>query len=154
TYKRASARRYGWITLEACAPSSTDRPLAKEDRMSQRNTTAAASLLAVSALMSLSLTIITGDSAFAAGRHLYKGRVSQSVATADRLLVKGKYAAAADYYRTALRKNPKDINAQVGLGMALTKMFKLDGAQEQFDKALARDPGHPGAHAGKAMLLL
>jgi len=104
--------------------------------------------------MSLSLTLTNGDSAFAATRHLYKGRVSQSVATADRLLVKGRYSAAADYYRAALRKNSKDTNAQVGLGMAYTKMFKLDGAQEQFDKALARDPGNPGAHAGKAMLLL
>jgi tetratricopeptide (TPR) repeat protein len=122
--------------------------------MSQRKTTAAASILAAGALMSLTLTLTTGDSAFAASHHLYKGRVSQSVATADRLLVKGKYDAAAGIYRAALHKNPKDINAQVGLGMAYTKLFKLDGAQEQFDKALARDPGNPGAHAGKAMLLL
>jgi len=107
------------------------------------------------AFLSLSFLSGVGTAALAsAPRHLYKGRISQSVAAADRLLVKGRYSAAADYYQAALRRNPRDVNANVGLGMALGKQFKLDAADEQFDKALARDPNNPGAHAGKAMVML
>lgn len=83
-----------------------------------------------------------------------QGTVSQSVLAADRLLLKGKYPAAADYYRNALKRNPHDLNAAVGLGMVLGKQFKLDGADQQFDKVLARDASNPGAHAGKAMVML
>lgn len=89
-----------------------------------------------------------------ARRHIYKGRVSRTVAAADQLLVKGRYAQAAEYYRTALKRSPGDLNAAVGLGMALGKQFKLDAAEEQFDRVLARDPGNPGAHSGKAMVML
>src|SRR5215471_6907692 len=89
-----------------------------------------------------------------ARRHIYKGRISHTVVVADQLLVKGKYAQAADFYRTALSKDPGDVNAAVGLGMALGKQFKLDGAEEQFDHVLAKDPENPGAHSGKAMVML
>jgi tetratricopeptide (TPR) repeat protein len=106
------------------------------------------------ACSALALCTFDQSACLAAGKHYYKGQVSQNVAAADRLLVKGKYAAAADYYRAALKRNSKDINAQVGLGMALEKLFKLDGAEEQFDKAIARDPNNPKAHAGKALVML
>ncbi len=89
-----------------------------------------------------------------ARRHIYRGTVSHTVVMADQLLVKGKYAQAADFYRAALNKNSGDVNAAVGLGMALGKQFKLDGAEEQFDRVLAKDPGNPGAHSGKAMVML
>jgi tetratricopeptide (TPR) repeat protein len=90
----------------------------------------------------------------AARRHIYKGRISETVAAADKLLLKGKYDIAANYYRTALKRNPRDVNAAVGLGMALGRQFKLDAADEQFSKVIERDPDNPGAHAGKAMVML
>ncbi len=68
--------------------------------------------------------------------------------------MKGKYADAAKYYQSALKRNPHDVNANIGYGMALTKQFKLDGADDQFNKALARDPNNPGAMAGKALNML
>lgn len=95
-----------------------------------------------------------GASAATAKRHIYKGRVSQAVLNADRLLVKGRYQSAADIYRSALSRNPGDLNAAVGLGMALGRQFKLDAADQQFDKVLSKDPGNPGALAGKATVML
>jgi tetratricopeptide (TPR) repeat protein len=90
----------------------------------------------------------------AASNRLYKGSVSASVAAADRMMMKGKYADAAAYYQSALKRNPHDTNANIGYGMALTKQFKLDAADDQFNKALARDPNNPGALAGKALTML
>jgi superkiller protein 3 len=83
-----------------------------------------------------------------------KGRVDRDVAMGDELMLKGKYADAADFYRQAINRNSKDVAAIVGLGMALGKQFKLDGAQEQFDKALELDSNNPMAHAGMGMVLL
>lgn len=105
----------------------------------------------MAATFALSLTQLQAD---AASKKFYKGSVSQSVAAADRMMTKGNYAAAGDFYKQALKRNPKDTNANIGYGMALTKQFKLDGAEEQFNKALSRDPNNPGAHAGKALSLL
>jgi len=90
----------------------------------------------------------------AASKRFYKGSVSASVAAADQMMMKGKYAAAAAYYQSALKRNPRDTNANIGYGMALTKQFKLDAADDQFNKALARDPNNPGALAGKALTML
>ena len=100
--------------------------------------------------------LLSSDAAHveAASKRLYKGTVSASVAAADRMMMKGKYAAAATFYQAALKRNPRDTNANVGYGMALTKQFKLDAADDQFNKALARDPNNPGALAGKALTML
>lgn len=108
----------------------------------------------VSACAAFSLSICAQDSADAASKRLYHGRISQSVASADRLMMKGKYDDAAKFYQAALKRNPRDYNANVGYGMALAKQFKLDGAEDQFNKALRADPDNPGAHAGKALTLL
>lgn len=97
------------------------------------------------------LSSVGATRAEAASKRFYKGTVSVSVATADRMMMKGKYAEAATYYQAALKRNPKDTNANIGYGMALTKQFKIDGADDQFNKALARDPKNPGALAGKAL---
>lgn len=107
-----------------------------------------------SVLTACSFTLVATADAQAASKRLYHGRISQSVAAADSLMMKGKYAEAAKYYQTALKRNPRDTNANIGYGMALTKQFKIDGAEEQFNKALARDPQNPGAHAGKALNML
>jgi tetratricopeptide (TPR) repeat protein len=102
----------------------------------------------------LAFGIVATPEADAARRHIYKGRVSETVMAADRMLLKGKYDVAANYYKTALKRSPNDINAAVGLGMALGRQFKLDAADQQFDKVIAKDPDNPGAHAGKAMVML
>jgi tetratricopeptide (TPR) repeat protein len=83
-----------------------------------------------------------------------KGRIDRDVAMGDELMLKGKYADAAELYRQAINRNSKDVAAVVGLGMALGKQFKLDGAQEQFDKALELDPNNAMAHSGMGMVLL
>lgn len=101
----------------------------------------------------ITCSVLSND-AFAASRHFYRGTISQNVAAADRLMTKGKYDQAANFYKAALKKNPNDVNAHIGYGMALTKQFKLDAADENFDKALKRDANNPGAHAGKALAML
>jgi tetratricopeptide (TPR) repeat protein len=109
----------------------------------------------VNAAVTVSLLSSFGATlAEAASKRLYKGSVSASVAAADRMMTKGKYAAAAAYYQSALKRNPRDTNANIGYGMALTKQFKLDAADDQFNKALARDPNNPGALAGKALTMI
>lgn len=115
---------------------------------------AATSLLFASAITAFSLSLLIADDAVAASKRFYKGRVSAGVVSADRMMTKGKYDQAAKFYQAALKRNSKDTNAQIGYGMALAKQFKLDGAEEQFNKALARDPSNPSAHAGKALTMV
>jgi tetratricopeptide (TPR) repeat protein len=110
--------------------------------------------IGVATIAALSLSTFLTCGSDAASKRFYKGTVSQSVAEADRLMVKGKYADAAKFYQAALKHNPNDTNANIGYGMALAKRFKLDGADEQFNKALKRSPNNPGAHAGKALTML
>lgn len=43
---------------------------------------------------------------------------------------------------------------QSGLGTALAKQFKLDGADELFDRVLASNPNNALAYAGKATVIL
>ncbi len=83
-----------------------------------------------------------------------KGRVERDVAMADQLMLKGKYADAADLYKQAANRNPKNLPVLLGLGLALAKQFKLDGAGEQFDKVLAIDPNNALAQCGRATVLL
>ncbi len=45
------------------------------------------------------------------------------------------------------------VPAMIGAGWAQGKLFKLDAANANFDKALAKNPSNPMAHAGKAMVL-
>jgi tetratricopeptide (TPR) repeat protein len=118
---------------------------------------------------STSLNIELNSSAFAAqsvapresssatggkSRKVFKGKIERDVMMADDLMLKRKYAEAADLYRQAISRNAKNVQAIVGLGTALGKQFKLDAADEQFDKALALDSGNAAAHSGKAVVLL
>ncbi len=114
-------------------------------------------LLTVSAsiaITAISASLFLPTSVEASSRRFYKGTISQSVVMADRMMQKGKYADAAKYYQAALKRNPRDTNANIGYGMALAKQFKIDGADDQFNKALSRDPNNPGALAGKALNML
>ncbi|HEY9871712.1 MAG TPA: tetratricopeptide repeat protein [Candidatus Obscuribacterales bacterium] len=88
------------------------------------------------------------------GNTTLKGRIERDVAMADQLLQKGRYADAVDLYRQALKRNRRNVGVLVGLGTALARQFKLDGAEEQFDKALAIDPKNALARSGKATVLL
>jgi tetratricopeptide (TPR) repeat protein len=78
--------------------------------------------------------------------------VKAEIIKADDLMGKGKFSEAADVYHQALNKDPKSLAGLLGYGFALAKQFKLDGANDQLDKALALDPGNPMALAGKAMI--
>lgn len=90
----------------------------------------------------------------ARGKKVIKAKIERDVMMADDLMAKGKYADAAELYRQAINRNTKNVQAISGLGMALGRQFKLDGAMEQFDKALELDPKNALAHCGKAMCLL
>lgn len=122
--------------------------------MKNRRNQDVARVMILSAVCAFSLSLLQTNDAGAASKRFYKGSVSASVAAADRMMVKGKYAEAANHYQAALKRNPRDTNANIGYGMALAKQFKIDGAEDQFNKALARDPNNPGAHAGKALNML
>src|SRR5579871_4832397 len=67
---------------------------------------------------------------------LLKGKIDRQVAFADSLMLKGKYTEAENLYKESLARNKNNIAARTGLGMALAKQFKLDGAAEQFDQVL------------------
>lgn len=83
-----------------------------------------------------------------------KARISQEQLMADDLIRKGKFNEAEELYRTALNKQPKDVNVRNGLAYAYAKSFKLDRADEEFDKVLKADAQNAMAHCGKAQVLL
>jgi tetratricopeptide (TPR) repeat protein len=82
------------------------------------------------------------------------GRVKHDILPAEKLLSQGKYADAEGMFREALVANPADAQATIGLGIALAKQFKLDGADELFDRSLAQDPNNALAYSGKATVVL
>jgi len=83
---------------------------------------------------------------------VFKIKISKEIVMADQLMAKGKYAEAGELYRQAINNDPKSLPGYLGFGMALAKQFKLDGAAQTLDKALALDPGNPVALSGKAMV--
>ncbi len=83
-----------------------------------------------------------------------KGKVSKDIMEADDLLSKGDWNKAADAYHNAMNRDQKNPAAVAGYGMALGKQYKLDAAEEQFNKALELDPTNAVAHAGKALVLM
>lgn len=85
---------------------------------------------------------------------LFRGRITANTKRAETLLLRGKYDQAEAAFRSAIARNSKDVDARSGLGMALAMEFKLDGADDQLDRALALDPTNPLACTGKAMVLL
>jgi tetratricopeptide (TPR) repeat protein len=85
---------------------------------------------------------------------LFKGKVSIGASKGESLLVAGKFDEASRTFRQALNKNSKDTAALTGLGFALASQFKIDGADQQFTKALAVDPKFALAHVGKAYVTL
>lgn len=82
------------------------------------------------------------------------GRVKHDIMPAEKLLSQGKYSDAEGMFREALVNNPADVQATIGLGISLAKQFKLDGADELFDRVLATDPNNAMAFSGKATVML
>jgi tetratricopeptide (TPR) repeat protein len=81
---------------------------------------------------------------------IFKGSVSAEVANGEKLLLNGQYPQAATVFHDVLNQNSKDLPALCGMGFALALQFKLDGAEEQFNKALAVNSNEPLAHVGLA----
>jgi tetratricopeptide (TPR) repeat protein len=96
---------------------------------------------------------ISGLTIAAIGKRPFQIRITREVVRADQLMLQGKYDEAADLYKGEMGRNPRSVPAQVGFGMALAKQFKLDGAEETFNKVLQQDPMNAMAHAGKAMVI-
>lgn len=84
----------------------------------------------------------------------FQVRITREVVRADQLMLQGKYDEAADLYKGEMGRSPKSVAATVGYGMALAKQFKLDAADDHFNKVLSMDPMNAMAHCGKAMVTL
>ena len=89
-----------------------------------------------------------------AANQVLSGQVKTNAAPAEKALSEGKYGDAEGMFREILVNNPQDLNATVGLGLALAKQFKLDGADQLFERVLAKDPNNALAFAGKATVIL
>lgn len=96
----------------------------------------------------------SGSSAALPNNSILTGKVATNIAPAEKLLAQGKYAEAEANFRDILVNSPQDVQATVGLGIALAKQFKLDGADALFDRVLTTDPNNATAYAGKATVML
>lgn len=122
--------------------------------------------LLLSALLSLSIAVAgaqgsqrtligTDDAGHKSSRgKLFKGKVSYRISKAEKLLMSNKLEEATEAFRQETKRNPRNIDARAGLGVALALQFKLDGADEQFDNVLQIDPSNAVAHSGKALCAL
>lgn len=90
-----------------------------------------------------------------AKRHVLRGGVFVYTGDprTDEMLNMRKYADVEERCLDQLKRNPGSIQAMIGAGWAQGKLFKLDAARANFDKAIAKNPTSPMAHAGKAMVL-
>jgi|AGTN01.2.fsa_nt_gi Tfp pilus assembly protein PilF len=88
------------------------------------------------------------------GGKLFKGRIAFQVAKAENLWLLHKYDEAGAAFRKELKKHPNNLDARSGLGMTLVMQFKLDGAEEQFDQVLTKQPDNSLAHVGKAIVAM
>lgn len=112
-------------------------------------------------LLATTIGVVSGQPAYANESRMQlaevsklRGKVSRDMMEADDMMAKGDWAKAADAYKNVMNKDSKNASAFAGYGMALGKQFKLDGADEQFDKALQIDPTNAVAHVGKALVLM
>ncbi len=111
-------------------------------------------LALLGAMFALTPCIVATPSHAAQQSTRLTGRINHEVVMADDLMMKGKFAQAAELYHDAINKDSKNINALNGYGMALGRQFKLDAAQDQFQKTLTADPQNAPAHLGLAMVAL
>lgn len=85
-------------------------------------------------------------------KRIFRGAVSKEASVGEKALLSGQYDQAADSFRAALNKNSRDVAALCGLGFALAVQFKLDGAEQQFKKAISVKKDDPLAHVGMAFV--
>lgn len=111
-------------------------------------------LALLGAMVALSPCIVATPAGAAPQTKRLSGKINHEVVMADELMMKGKFAQAAEIYHDALNKDNKNIQAMNGYGMALGRQFKLDAAQEQFRKTLTEDAQNAPAHLGLAMVAL
>lgn len=111
-------------------------------------------LALLGAIVALTPSIIAPQAQATQHTRRLSGRINHEVVMADELMMKGKFAQAAEIYHDVINKDTKNIQAMNGYGMALGRQFKLDAAQEQFQKTLAADPQNAPAHLGLAMVAL
>lgn len=115
---------------------------------------ALASTFVLSANAFLPLASLAVESGRAIAAKPFQVRITREVVRADQLMLQGKFTEAADLYKTEMGRSPKSVAATVGYGMALAKQYKLDAAEDHFNKVLQLDPTNAMAHAGKAMITL
>lgn len=111
-------------------------------------------LLSALSIATAGTILVTLPAQPAGARNLIRGKISMVVQQANTLFMERKYEEAASLYRTALKRNPKDVESRAGLGMALAMQFKLDAADQEFDKALELDGANALAQSGKALVTL
>lgn len=85
---------------------------------------------------------------------IFRGRVNKDMTVGEKALLSGNYADAQDVFKKALNQNSRNLSALCGLGFALALQFKLDGAEQQFTKALAVKSDDSLAHIGMAFVKL
>ncbi len=111
-------------------------------------------LLATSISIGLGACLITANPADAKRTVLHGGIfVYTGDPRTDEMLNHRKYAEVEERCLDQLHRNPGSLPAMIGAGWAQGKLFKLDAANANFDKAIAKNPTSPMAHAGKAMVL-
>ncbi len=69
-------------------------------------------------------------------------------------MIRGKYAESSDFFRRALKQKPTDVRTLTAYGTALDKAGDWQGAEAQFQKALATDPENRYARYDLAQLQL
>jgi tetratricopeptide (TPR) repeat protein len=65
---------------------------------------------------------------------------AQAVVQGDTLVAESKLEAAAEAYRDAALRDPKNLEARFKLGTSLAALGNMAGAQDAFEAALALDP--------------
>jgi len=96
----------------------------------------------------------TGTTTPAYQNQILTGKIKSDIIPAEQLMSQGRYSEAEEMFRELLVNNPADLAATVGLGTALAKQFKLDGADDMLDRVLKSDPNNALAFAGKANVIL
>ena len=84
---------------------------------------------------------------------LMKEQSDMDVYYGHRLLSAGQYARAAEYFRSAVKKNPYNSFARTGLGAVLYWEGQLEKAREEFSHAIELDPENATAYQLRGIVL-
>ena len=84
---------------------------------------------------------------------LMKEQSDMDVYYGHRLLSAGQYARAAEYFRSAVKKNPYNSFARTGLGAVLYWEGQLEKARDEFSHAIELDPENATAYQLRGIVL-